>query len=64
MTDLTQLSRKQLQQYILENRNDENKVNAAISESAKRPGWTEVSADISPEETERIIQNLTGKNTN
>ena len=43
--DLKTMTRKQLREYMLSNRNDDEKMRAAIAESTSRPGWTEVSAD-------------------
>ncbi len=48
----------ELRNYISENRNDDEKVRAAITESTSRPGWTKVPADISPEEEKRIIEKI------
>ena len=58
---LQEMSQKELRAYILEHRNDEEKVRAAIAESSSRPGWTEVPADTPLEEERRIIQNLISK---
>lgn len=55
------MTQQELRTYILENRNDEEKVRAAIQESSSRPGWTEVSADTSLEEQERILKELIAK---
>ncbi len=45
MTSLKSMTHKELKQYILENRNNKELVDAAIQESLSRPGWTTVSAD-------------------
>ena len=59
--NLQEMSRKELRAYISKHRNDEERVRAAIAESSSRPGWTEVPADIPPEEERRIIQDLISK---
>ena len=43
--NLKQMTRKELRDYMLKNRNDDEKIRAAISESTSRPGWTRVPAD-------------------
>ena len=43
--NLKTMTRKQLRDYMLSNRNDDEKMRAAIAESTSRPGWIEVSAD-------------------
>lgn len=58
---LKEMSQRELRAYILEHRNDEEKVRAAIAESMSRPGWTEVPADTPLEEERRIIQDLISK---
>lgn len=57
MTNLKKMTRKELKQYILENRNNKELVDAAIQESLSRPGWTTVSADTPLEEQELILEN-------
>ena len=52
------MTRAELRNYISENRNDDEKVRAAIAESTSRPGWTKVPANTSPEEEKRIIQEM------
>lgn len=52
------MTRAELRKYISDNRNDDEKVRAAIAESSSRPGWTEVPADTSTEEEEKIITEL------
>ena len=59
--NLKGMTRKELRAYILEHRNDDEKVRAAIAESSSRPGWTKIPADIPPEEERRIIQDLISK---
>ena len=59
--DLKTMTRKELRTYMLEHRNDEQKLRAAIEESSSRPGWTEVSADVSPEEMGRILERAISK---
>ena len=57
MTNLKKMTRKELKQYILENRNNTEIVDAAIKESLSRPGWTTVPKNTSLEEQEYILQN-------
>jgi hypothetical protein len=61
LPDLKAMSQKELLCYISENRNDDEKVRAAIAESSSRPGWTEVPANTPLEEQERIIKELIDK---
>ena len=61
LPDFQAMTRAELRNYISENRNDEEKVRAAIAESTRRPGWTEVPADTPLEEQERIIKQLINK---
>ncbi len=44
VTNLKKMTRKELRQYILENRNNKEILDAAIQESLSRPGWTTVPA--------------------
>ena len=57
MTNLKKMTRKELKQYILENRNNTEIVDAAIEESLFRPGSTTVPENIPLEEQEYILQN-------
>ena len=57
MTNLKKMTRKELKQYILENRNNTEIVDAAIQESLSRPGWTTVPENTPLEEQECILQN-------
>ncbi len=59
--DLKSMTNKELTTYIMENRNNDDKVRAAIAESSNRPGWTKISAETTPEETDQIIQDLLSK---
>ena len=63
-SNLKTMSNKELTAYIMRYRNDEEKVRAAIAESSSRPGWTQVPAATTPEETDQIIQDLLSKNSN
>lgn len=58
MTNLKAMTRAELRQYMSDNRNDDEKLSAAIAESSSRPGWTEVPADTPPEEERQVIQQL------
>ena len=58
------MSQAQLRRYISDNRNNDDLVGAAIAESSRRSGWTEVPADTPLEEQERIIKELTQKKSN
>ncbi len=62
MTNLKEMTRKELRQYILENRNNKEILDAAIQESLSRPGWTTVPADTPLEEQERILNQNSQKN--
>ncbi len=55
VTNLKEMTRTELRQYILENRNNNEIVDAAIKESLSRPGWTTVPADTPLEEQERLL---------
>ena len=59
--NLKALTKKELTTYILEHRNDDEKVRAAIAESMSRPGWTKVPADMPIEEQQQIIKDLIAK---
>ena len=39
------MTQAELRQYMLQNRNNDEKMRAAIAESTSRPGWTKVPAD-------------------
>ena len=57
MTDLTQLTAKQLKQYLSEHRKDDARFSAALSELLGRdPNRTLYPAEMSLEEMERIVQ--------
>ena len=58
------MTKAELKRYILENRNDDKKVRAAIAESSNRPGWIEVPADTPLEEQERILKELIDRKAN
>ena len=62
--NFTEMSQAQLRRYISDNRNNDDLVRAAIAESSRRSGWTEVRADTPLEEQERIIKELTNKKSN
>ena len=49
------MTRKELRDYMLENRNDDEKMRSAIAESTSRPGWTRVPADLPIEEQLNIL---------
>ena len=53
--NLKEMTRKELRDYMLKNRNDDEKMRAAIAESTSRPGWTRVSADLPIEEQLNIF---------
>ena len=55
--NLKKMTRAELRSYILKHRNDDEKVRAAIEESASRPGWTDIPADAPMEEVKQIIAN-------
>ncbi len=62
--NLKTMTQAELRLYILANRNDEEKVRAAIAESSSRPGWVEVPTDTPLEEQERIIKKLINQKSN
>ena len=55
--NLKKMTRAELRSYILKHRNDDEKVRAAIEESAIRPGWTDIPSDAPLEEVKQIIAN-------
>ena len=61
LPDLKGMNRTELRKYISDNRNNDEIVRAAITESSSRPGWTEVPADITTEEEKHIITDLIEK---
>ena len=57
-SDLKTMSNQELTAYIMEHRNNDEIVRAAIAESSSRTGWTQVPAATTSEETDQIIQKL------
>lgn len=54
--NLKKMTRSELRAYMLQHRNDDEKIRAAIAESSSRPGWTEVPADLPLEEQREIFK--------
>ncbi len=48
--NLKDMTQAELRQYMLQNRNNDEKMRAAIAESTSRPGWTKVPANADVEQ--------------